>query len=296
MKEKNWKRAIIYVSALAVFIFAVGPIIAIFLASIVPEVSLMTRPPAWFTNGFTIANYKYIFTGEIPKSLAVKGAERSMVSQQALQIPRSMINSCIIAFGTMLVNLLAGSLAAFAYARLKFSGRHSTFMFILLSRLIPTVAIAVPYYLIIQTLGLLDTYLALILIHSVLTLPFTILILSIYFRDIPQDLEDQALVDGCNELQMFIKVIIPLSLPSLVAAALFSFMLSYSEFLFGLLISSSINTKPISIILTTLATNRGVSMSLLHASIIVAIIPSIFFAWLAWKFVIEDVVLGAIKG
>ncbi|MFB6214917.1 MAG: carbohydrate ABC transporter permease, partial [Candidatus Bipolaricaulia bacterium] len=177
MKQKRWKRVVVYAAASVVFIFAVGPVIVIFLASLVPETSLMTRPPAWFSNGFTIANYEYIFTGEIPQGMAVKGAERSMVSQQALQIPRSMANSSLIAFGTMLVNLLVGSTAAFAYARLRFVGRSPTFMFVLLSRLIPTVALAIPYYLIIQTMGLLDTYWALILIHSVLTLPFTILIL-----------------------------------------------------------------------------------------------------------------------
>lgn len=296
MARQRWKRVVVYISAILVFVFAIGPFIGVFLASVVPETALISRPPKWFSKGFTLANYEYIFTGNIPQGFETKGSVRSRISQEALKIPRTLVNSFTIAFGTMLVNLIFGSMAAFAYSRLRFPGRGQTFMFILLSRLIPLVALAIPYYLIVQSLGLLDTFWALILVHSVLTLPFTILILTVYFRGIPDDLEDQALVDGCTQVQVFIKVIIPLSLPSLVAAALFSFMLSYSEFLFGLLISSTTASKPISVVLTSLSVNPDVSIGLLNSSIIVAIIPSIILATLVWKFVIQDLILGALKG
>ncbi len=292
----DWERIGIYFSALLIFLFAFGPFIVVFIGSVVPELALIQMPPNWFSKGFTIANYKYIFTGEIPQRLEEKGAVRSRISQEALKIPHGLLNSFGVAAGTMLVNLLFGSMAAFAYARLKFKGRITSFMFILLSRLIPIIALAIPYYLIIQNLGLLDTYWALIIIHSVLTLPFTILILTVYFRGIPPDLEDQALVDGCNKFQMFTKILIPLSLPSLVAAALFSFMLSYSEFLFGLLISSTMQSKPISVILTSLSANPDVSMSLLNSSIIIAIIPSLILAAIVWRYVIQGLILGALKG
>ncbi|MFQ5794819.1 MAG: carbohydrate ABC transporter permease [Candidatus Bipolaricaulia bacterium] len=268
----------------------------VLIGSIAPESALLFVPPNWFSKGFTIANYKYIFTGEIPQGYVERGASRSMISQEALRIPRALLNSFAIAAGTMLINLIFGSMAAFAYARLKFKGRNTSFLFVMLSRLIPIIALALPYYLIVQRLGLLDTYGALILIHSVLTLPFTILILTVYFRTVPPDLEDQALTDGCSKFQMFVRVIIPLSLPSLVAAGLFSFMLSYSEFLFGLLISGTIHSKPISVILTSLSANPDVSMSLMNSSIIIAIIPSIILAVIVWRFVIQGLILGALKG
>lgn len=296
MKLKNWKRIVVYISALLVFISIIGPLVLVFIGSIVPEIALLEFPPNWFSKGLIISNYKYIFTGEIPQRVEEKGTARSMISQEALMIPRGLVNSFAIAAGTMFINLILGSMAAFAYARLKFKGRITSFLFVLLSRLIPVIALAIPYYLIIQNLGLLDTYWSLIMIHSVLTLPFTILILTVYFRGIPPDLEEQALVDGCNKFQMFTRIIIPLSLPSLVAAALFSFMLSYSEFLFGLLISSTIRSKPISVMLTTLSVNPDVSMSLLNSSIIIAIIPSIILAAIVWRFVIEGLILGALKG
>jgi len=290
------KKLIVHVSAILVFLVIVGPLILVLIGSTLPETALLKFPPDWFGQGFTQSNYRYIFTGEIPQKIKEKGTARSMISQEALMIPRGLLNSFAIAMGTMLVNLLFGSLAAFAYARLRFKGRITSFMLVLLSRLIPAIALAIPYYLIIQTLGLLDTFWALIMIHSVLTLPFTILIMTIYFRGIPLELEDQAEVDGCSKFQVFTRIVIPLSFPSLVAAALFAFMLSYTEFLFGLLISSTIHTKPISLILASLAVNPDVSMSLLNSSIIIAVIPSIILAVVVWRFVVEGLILGALKG
>jgi len=290
------KKLIVHVSAILVFLVIVGPLILVLIGSTLPETALLKFPPDWFGQGFTQSNYRYIFTGEIPQKIKEKGTSRSMISQEALMIPRGLLNSFAIAMGTMLVNLLFGSLAAFAYARLRFKGRITSFMLVLLSRLIPAIALAIPYYLIIQTLGLLDTFWALIMIHSVLTLPFTILIMTIYFRGIPLELEDQAEVDGCSKFQVFTRIVIPLSFPSLVAAALFAFMLSYTEFLFGLLISSTIHTKPISLILASLAVNPDVSMSLLNSSIIIAVIPSIILAVVVWRFVVEGLILGALKG
>lgn len=289
-------RIIVHVCAVLIFVVIAGPLILVLIGSVLPETALLKFPPDWFGRGFTPSNYKYIFTGEIPKRIEEKGTARSMISQEALMIPRGLLNSCVIALGTMLVNLVFGSMAAFAYARLRFKGRITSFMLVLLSRLIPAIALAIPYYLIIQAFDLLDTYWALIMIHSVLTLPFTILIMTVYFRGIPLELEDQAQVDGCNKFQVFMRIVIPLSFPSLVAAALFAFMLSYTEFLFGLLISSTIHTKPISLILTSLAINPDVSMSLLNSSIIIAVIPSVILAFVVWRFVIEGLILGAVKG
>ena len=95
-------------------------------------------------------------------------------------------------------------------------------------------------------MGLFGTKTALILVHSVLTLPFTVLILSVFFRRIPTETEDAAIVDGCNRLQLFLRIVLPLSLPSLAATGLFAFMLSYAEFLFALVLSGDAR-KPLTL-------------------------------------------------
>src|SRR3712207_3153642 len=130
----------------------------------------------------------------------------------------------------------------FPYTTL-FRSRRSTFLFILLSRLIPTVALAVPYYAIVQGLGLLNTRWALIGMYTVLTLPFTVLVLTLYFKSIPKEIDDAARVEGATPLQNLWYITLPLALPSLVGAGLFTFMLAYSEFLLALLITSTTEAR-----------------------------------------------------
>ena len=219
-------RPLLYVAALVLFLFSAGPIFLSLLGSVIPDQALFSFPADWFGRGFTYDNYRYIFTGEMPRSYEIRGANRGMISDAARQVPASMINSMAVALAVMVVNVVLGAPAAYAFARMRFRGRTLAFMAIVMSRLVPAVALAVPFYLLIQALGLLGTKAALILVHSVLTLPFTVLILSVFFRRIPPEIEDAAIVDGCTRLQLFWRIVLPLSLPSLAATGLVAFMLS----------------------------------------------------------------------
>jgi multiple sugar transport system permease protein len=193
----------------------------------------------------------------------------------------------------MLVNLVAGSLAAYAYARLRFPARRTTFFFITLSRLIPPVALAVPYYTIVQKLGLLDTYWSLVAVYSVLTLPFSVLILTLYFRAIPREIEEAAEIDGCGPFQTLWRVTLPLALPSLIGTGLFAFMLSYSEFLFALLITTSIKTRTLPVILGSVSWNPDITWSLLSASIVLGLIPTVILVVPVWRFMVKGLTAGA---
>jgi ABC-type glycerol-3-phosphate transport system permease component len=179
---------------------------------------------------------------------------------------------------------------------MRFRGRTTAFMAIVMSRLVPAVALATPFYLLIQAMGLLGTKSALVLVHSVLTLPFTVLILSVFFRRIPQDIEDAAIIDGCSRLQIFTRVVIPLSLPSLAATGLFAFMLSYAEFLFALVLSGEASNRPLAVVMAALARNTDVSWGLLNSSIFLAVLPSLILVVIVWRFVVEGILVGGVKG
>ena len=118
-----------------------------------------------------------------------------------------------------------------------------------MSRLIPTVAIAVPYYLIVQAFGLINTYWALIAIYSVLTLPFTTLVLTLYFRGLPDEIDEAAQVEGASPWRILRDITLPLALPSIIGAGLFAFMLAYSEFLFALFITTTRERRTLPVIL-----------------------------------------------
>ena len=289
-------RPLLYVAALVLFLFSAGPIFLSLLGSVIPDQALFSFPADWFGRGFTYDNYRYIFTGEMPRSYEIRGANRGMISDAARQVPASMINSMAVALAVMVVNVVLGAPAAYAFARMRFRGRTLAFMAIVMSRLVPAVALAVPFYLLIQALGLLGTKAALILVHSVLTLPFTVLILSVFFRRIPPEIEDAAIVDGCTRLQLFWRIVLPLSLPSLAATGLFAFMLSYAEFLFALVLSGDAANRPLSVVMASLARNVDVSWGILNSAIFLAVLPSVALVAIVWRSIVEGILVGGIKG
>ncbi len=294
-RRSSAQRALIAAGAALLALFWFGPFMLVGIGSVIPEGNLLSFPPRWFAHPPFLGNYRYIFTGEIPQTYLERGALRSMISQEVRLVPRAMLNSVLIAMAVMFLSLTLGSLAAYAYARLRFPGRVATFNFILISRLIPTVALAIPYYAIVLRLGLLNTHWALIAIYTVLTLPFTVLVLTLYFRTIPGEIDEAAQVEGASPLQVLRHITLPLSLPSLVGTGLFTFMLAYSEFLFGLLISTSARTRTLPVTLGTLSTNPDVAWGLMMASIVVGSVPTLVLVIPVWRFMVRGLMSGAVQ-
>lgn len=274
--------------ALLFIIFIVGPLIWVAVASIQGESELLRKPQRVFPENPTLDNYNYVFTGKIPTTLEVKGQTiRSRISQEARLIPAALKNSFIVATAVMGINLLFGTLGAYTFSRLRFRGKIVTFNFFLGSRLIPVIAVAIPYYVIIQTMGLLDTYLSLILVYLALTLPFTIWFLTLYFNGIPEDFEDAALIDGCSRFQALVRVVLPIALPGLVAAAAFAFMTSYNEFLFARFLTQSIASQTGPVIIAAIAGNPDASYTLISVAMTLGMIPPLILALVLWRWLTE---------
>ena len=287
------RRILIYAAAILVALFWFGPLVLVGVASMVPDGNLLSFPPRWFDNGIFFGNYEYILTGVLPATYLQPGALRGAISQEVRFVPQSLLNSFVIATAVALNNVVLGSLAAYAYARIRFPGRTLSFNFVLGSRLLPTVALAVPFYTIVQRLGLLNSPVALVLIYTVLTLPFSTLILTLHFRNIPQSIDESAQLEGAGPLRILWDIAVPLALPSLVGVGLFSFMLAYGEFLFALLIMTGSDTKTLPVLFGSLATNRDVAWGLLTASIILGSLPTLVLVFPVWRFMIRDLTQGA---
>ena len=272
------KRILLNIITLLLIIFVVGPILWVGIASLQGENELLKRPPSVIPQNPTLDNYNYVFTGKIPTAYDVKGQLRSRISQEARLIAPALKNSFIVAISVMLINLIIGTPAAYTFSRLRFKYKLGAFNFILASRLMPAMAIAIPYFVIVQTLKLLDTYLAMILVHTALTLPFSIWFLTMYINNIPREMEDAGLVDGCNRLQSLILIVTPMILPSLVAAAAFAFMSSYNEFLFARFLTQSIKSQTGPVIIASIAGNPDASYSLISVCITLGLIPPLILA------------------
>jgi ABC-type glycerol-3-phosphate transport system permease component len=289
------RKIAIYIFAILLFLFSASPIILTLIGGIVPEKVLLAVPPRWFSMKPTLAYYRYIFTGKVPEAFEERGASRSMISEEARLIPKAMLTSSIIAVAVMGVNILFGSMAAYAFARIRFRGKSPTFMGIIMCRLIPASALVVPFYLLVQSFGLLDTKFSLVIVHSLLTLPFTVLILTMFFRRIPVEIEEAAVVDGASPIQTFWRITLPLSAASMVATGLFAFMLSYSEFMYSLVLGGTERTRTIPVVMTALIYNVDMIWGMIMSGVFLTLIPSLILAIVVWKFVVENIILGATK-
>jgi len=280
--------------AFLILLFTGGPILLAFVGSIVPD-RVMFDPNRGLFDEVTLENYRFIFTGELPPAYLESGANRTMISDAARQAPRSLWNSAQVAFAALAINLILGAPAAFIYARFVFPGKKLSFMFIILSPLVPTVALITPIYIMIQEAGLIGSKFGIIFVHAAKALPFTVLILSIFFRKQATELFEAATIDGCSRFQSFWRIAVPMALPGIAATGLFAFMLSYAEFMFAMVLSGDASARTASVVMAALARNPDVSWSLLNAGIFIAILPTLVLVALVWRFVIADLVRGAVK-
>ena len=285
-----------FLFASLILLFTGGPVILSLIGSVVPDRILLDGSKALFSEGLTFETYRYVFTGQLPDSYLAENANRAMISDAARQVPQSLLNSGIVAFSSMVLNLLIGAPAAYMFARYAFPGKKLTFMFLILSPLVPAVALVTPIYIMLQALGLVGTQAGIILVHTARALPFTVLILSVFFRKMPAEIFEAAVLDHCSRFQTFFRVALPLALPSIGATGLFAFMLSYSEYMFSMVLSGDAATRPVSVVMAALARNTDVSWSLLNTAIFIAIVPTLVLVVFVWRFVVEGLLSGAVKG
>ena len=210
---------------------------------------------------------------------------------------QALLNSTIISTAATLLALVVGLPAAYALARFRYhkiKNKDLTVWF-LSQRVLPPVATVIPFFLVMRTLGLLDTHLALILINATFILPFVVVILRQTFMQLPYELEEAAMVDGCSIFQSFLRIALPLSLPSVVATGLIIFAFAWNELLFAVTISSQ-KAITIPVHMAGAVDTRGVQFWFMAVRSLIAMIPPVIIALLAQRYIVRGLTLGAVKG
>ncbi len=210
---------------------------------------------------------------------------------------QALVNSTIISTAATVLALFVGLPAAYALARFRYQkikNKDLTVWF-LSQRVLPPIATVVPFFLVMRTLGLLDTHLALILINATFILPFVVVILRQTFVELPYELEEAAMVDGATFFQAFQRVALPLALPSVVATALIIFAFAWNEFLFAITISSQ-RAITIPVHMAGAVDTRGVQFWFMAVRSLIAMVPPVIIALLAQRYIVRGLTLGAVKG
>jgi multiple sugar transport system permease protein len=210
--------------------------------------------------------------------------------------PEFFWNSTVVALVTTVLSLAVGIFAAYAIVRLDFRGKNLIARSLIFSYLVPPVLLFIPLFEMIFRFGLLNTRSGLVLAYLTFTVPFTTWLLMGYFRTIPVALEEAALVDGCTRLAALFRIILPLSTPAIVVTALFSFTLSWNEFLYALTFTSNPSSQTVTVGLTTTVAEDVFFWGWMMAASFLIAIPPVVLYLLGQRWVVRGLTAGAVKG
>lgn len=208
--------------------------------------------------------------------------------------PRFFLNSAIMAIGITLTQTLFSAMAGYAFARLDFPGRNVLFFLVIGTMMIPFPVTLIPSFLVVKSLGWIDTYQALIIPRAVSA--FAIFLFRQFFLSLPRELEEAALIDGANRFTIFFRIILPLSTPAIAASAIFSFLFSWNDFLWPLVVTNSTKMRTIQVGLAMFQGQYGIFWTLLMAATTIATLPAIMVFLTAQRRFIEGITTTGVKG
>jgi multiple sugar transport system permease protein len=203
-------------------------------------------------------------------------------------------NSLIVAIGATAIALCLGSLAAYGLERNRFRGKQALFFVFLFAYMVPEMAIALPAYLLAVRLNAIDTYWVLIAMHATFATAFATWMLRGFFADVPKEIEECALADGCTRLGAFFRIALPLAAPGLVATAVFCLIFSWNDFPYALVLSTlRVETLPVAV--GQLKTPAGTAWGEIMAVTVIAFTPTVIFAFVVQKWLVRGLSFGAVK-
>jgi multiple sugar transport system permease protein len=281
--------------------YVLAPIAWLVSSSFQNEREIISKPPHWIPDAPTLENFRAIFAA---KDKAVTYATRKsadpasggFIPSTATNLLPAMLNSFLVACAVAALNLLVGVPAAYAMAKIHYRGRQASIYAILATRVIPDIALVVPFFLFIRNLGLLDSLWSLIITYLAVTVPFSVFVLVSYFESLPDELDKAARVDGCSRLQTLLRVYLPLARPSLVAVILFAFLSSWNEFLLALMFTQTPASQTLPIIVASFTSDFTISFSFINAAGVLAIIPPVILALVFERYIVSGLTAGAVKG
>ncbi len=291
--QQTWRRikpvltTFLFYSCVLLFVFAmVAPFLWMVISSISPQYELIARPPHWIPENPTLDRYRALIFGPQPGQNMPLAADRFV---------QSMANSLIVSVSTTILCLIAGTLAAYPFARMKIPGGSYFLLAILAVQMLPVIVIIIPLYLLMQRLDLIDTYRGLILLYAGFLLPTVIWIMYGYLQTLPRELEEAAMIDGCTRFEAIIRIILPLSGPGLVAVGAFAFLSAWNEFFMALIFTTA-NTKTITVTVTEFSTQFGIDFGLMATGGVIGSIPPLILALLLQRYLVQGLTSGAVKG
>lgn len=269
-------KMIIYIILAVMLAISLFPFLVTLITSLKDVSEVYTSPPTWIPVEPTFKNYREVF--------------------ERYPMGRYFLNSFIIAIGATLLNAAFSIPAAYATARLRFRGKKFFMYLLLMVQMFSPIIIIIALFRQMSIFGLLNSYLGLILVNAVFTLTFSIWMLSAYFLKVPFELEEAAMIDGCNRFQAIVKVLIPLAMPGLTATMIYTFINAWNEFVFALTFTTTPEMRPLTVGLYSFVGRWSIQWQYITTASILGIVPIVLLFMLVEKQLMSGLMGGAIKG
>ncbi|HEX7390180.1 MAG TPA: carbohydrate ABC transporter permease [Acidiphilium sp.] len=277
-------KALRVIARIVIVLFFMFPIFWIVLMSFQTNAQILTLPPSLIFKP-SLANYVTLITGHLQTS----------VGTLDVAFLQNLGNSLILSVGAVIVSLVLGVPAAYAFARFRFRLGEDMAFTLLSLKFAPALLVLLPLSLEFQMVGLDNTYIGLIWIYQLITLPLILWIVRGYFEDASPDIEYAYRVDGHSWLKGFLKIAIPLARPGIAAAGLLAFIFAWNNFIYALVLASG-DKQPVTVGALAFVTASGIQYGQIAAAVVLSIIPTLAIALYAQRWLVEGLSLGAVKG
>jgi multiple sugar transport system permease protein len=270
-------RLLIKVIFLSLFlVFTVFPLYWIFITSLKPSKDMFSFPIQYWPETITFENYINIF----------------QISNFNIYIMNSLILSIVAAFFSLIIATLSG----YVLARFEFKGKTQVIFAFLITQMIPIFIGLAPLYLLMSKLQLLNKLPSLMLVYTVMMIPFCTVIMKGFFERIPSSLEEAAMIDGCSRLTALFKVIIPVMLPGIAATFIFAFVQSWNELFLAIMFIDKEEAKTIPVAMNSFITKFDIDWGAMSAATVLSVIPTLILFAFAQKYIVEGMTQGSVKG
>jgi multiple sugar transport system permease protein len=278
-RRVNWGTIGRYIAVIVVLVIALGPFYWTAITSIKVDAEINTSPPTLIPHSFTTQSYINALSSVQPA------------------FAKDLLNSTIVAILTTILALIFGSICAYAIARTKFVGKAGVLAIVLSVQMFPLIALVGPLYIFFTgPFNVYNTYVALIIPYLVIALPVTVYFLTSFFRDLPPDLEEAALVDGTTRLGALWRIVLPLTAPGVFTTAILSFITVWNDFLFGLTMTADSNAQTVTVAIPLFNGEHQIQFGEVAAAAIIVTIPLVIMVLFLQRRIVSGLTAGAVKG
>lgn len=285
--SKRILRAVLAWTVVGIFAF---PIYYWFTIAFRVEREIFEIPPLIFDWTFSGKSFQEVFG----ISFGYDGGAKQLAGGGNFYMMPRLLDSIIVAVGSTILTILVATFASYALSRMRFAGQHHFVFWILSTRMMPPVAIAIPMFFIYKQFGLLDTYTGIILVHALMNLPLAVLLLKSFFDDIPSEIDEAALIDGASRWLIFRKIVAPMAIGGVAATAVLCFIFSWTEFLFVLTLTQT-GLKTVPVVASTFVTSTGTAWGNMAALGVGAMVPAFIFILMVQKNLVRGLTMGSLK-